>query len=78
MFSFRDIIGLWKTPDYLAAEIGVKASTTRHWKTNNRIPQEYWKAVQLAARAKGVEITAQTFLDIAALCRDDGRVRRSL
>lgn len=64
--TFREIIALWRTPDVLADEIGVKRETVRKWRFRNAIPPAKWLAVIGAANAKGIPLTTMDFAVIAA------------
>ena len=68
--SFRDIIGLFGSPDALAAEIGAKAETVRKWRQRNSIPAEWWLPVIKAAHARGRILTADEMTIIAARVPD--------
>jgi uncharacterized protein YjcR len=68
--SFREIIGLWDSPETLATELGAKVETVRKWRQRNNIPAEWWASIIEAAKARGQSLTADQMTALAA--RDDG------
>lgn len=64
--TFREIIGLWPSPDVLAAEIGAKPETVRKWRQRDSIPAEWWVAIIEAAKARGNELTTDNLASLAA------------
>ena len=64
--SFRDIIGLWPSPDALAAELGAKAETVRKWRQRDSIPAEWWMPLIDVARARSVDLSAAEMATLAA------------
>lgn len=64
--TFRDVIGLWPSPDALAGEIGARVETVRKWRQRDRIPPEWWEPVIQAAQGKGQQITADEIAGMAA------------
>lgn len=71
--SFREVVGLWESPDALAAEIGVGVSAARKWPQRNNIPSEWWLAILRTERARQAGLTAEALAELAA--RDDAEVR---
>ena len=63
--SFRDIIGLWPSPDALAAELGAKADTVRKWRQRDSIPAEWWMPLIEAAKARSVALSAAEMATLA-------------
>ena len=64
--TFRDIIGLWASPDALAAELGAKPETVRKWRQRDNIPVEWWMLLVDAAKTHGHELTTYEMARIAA------------
>jgi hypothetical protein len=64
MKTFRDVISLWKTPDEMAAELGVGIYAARHWKERDCIPQKFLLRVLKAPRVKRAGVTAELLLQI--------------
>lgn len=64
--DFRSIIGLWPSPDAMAAEIGAGAAAVRKWAQRDRIPSEWWAAVVSSPRAKAANVTSDLLIVLAA------------
>lgn len=64
--TFRDIIGLWPSPDALATELGAKPETVRKWRQRDSIPAEWWFRVLEAAKGRGSDLTADDMASLAA------------
>lgn len=67
--SFRDIIGLWPTPDALALELGAKAETVRKWRQRDSIPADWWHPLIKLAKARGHTLNANDMAAWAAQAR---------
>lgn len=65
--TFRDVIALWRTPDELAADIGMNKYSVRNWnsKYRNKIPSEYWRRVVAAANKRGFNVTLDMLAEIS-------------
>ena len=55
--SFRDIIGLWPSPDALATELGAKPETVRKWRQRDSIPAGWWIDIVEAAKERGNDLS---------------------
>lgn len=61
----RKIGGLTKVAKLLSSdERQFAVSTVQGWKVRGKIPQEHWKTIIEAARADGVDISIDMFLDL--------------
>lgn len=68
--SFRDVIGLWTSPDAMGLEINAGVFRPRKWFTRDRIPSEWWEPILASATAKGAGLTSDM------LTRLSGKDRR--
>lgn len=64
--SFRDIIGLWRSPEAMADDIGANAAAVRKWSQRNRIPSEWWDAILASDVAVLGGVTAGLLTRLAA------------
>jgi hypothetical protein len=64
--SFRSVIALWPSVDAFAFDVGVRPPAARKWFQRDRIPSEWWGAVLSTQKARSAELSAQTFVEIAA------------
>lgn len=64
--SFREVVGLWKTPDALAAEIGAGVPAARKWSQRNTIPAEWWLPILRTEVAQKAGVTAELLAALAA------------
>lgn len=64
--SFREIIGLWPSPDALAGELGAKVETVRKWRQRDSIPADWWLSVIEAGKTRGQALTSEQFAVIAS------------
>ena len=64
--SFREVVGLWPSPDALAAEIGAGTAAARKWPQRNNIPPELWLEILRTERAREVGLTAELLAELAA------------
>lgn len=62
--SFREVVGLWESPDALAGEIGAGVSAARKWPQRDNIPAEWWLPILKTRTAQDAGLTAE---DLAAL-----------
>jgi hypothetical protein len=67
--TFRDIIGLWDTPEALAEAINAKPAAVRKWKQRDSIPAVWWAAIIEAAEDRGAAITSDQLTAIAGRAR---------
>ena len=67
--TFRDIIGLWETPEALAEAISAKPAAVRKWKQRDSIPSPWWASVIRAAADRGHTITSEQLTEIADRAR---------
>lgn len=64
--SFREVVGLWDTPDALAAEIGAGVAAARKWPQRNAIPAEWWLPILRTETAQKAGLTAEVLALLAA------------
>lgn len=64
--SFKEVVGLWGSPDVLAAEIGVSVFAARKWPQRNTIPAEWWLPILRTPTASKHGLTAEVFAGLAA------------
>lgn len=64
--SFRAVIGLWRSPGAMAAEIGASVASARKWEQRDRIPDEWWKPITESETGKAAGVTADLLADLAS------------
>jgi hypothetical protein len=64
--TFRDVIGLWRSPGAMASDIGVSADSARKWHQRDSIPAEWWTALLATPRARKAGLTAEALVELAA------------
>jgi hypothetical protein len=64
--SFRDVIGLWKTPEALASEIGVSHWAAYKWRHRNTIPAEWWFCILRTETARKHGVNAEMLTKFAS------------
>jgi hypothetical protein len=71
--SFREVIGLWSSPEAMALDIGAGVAAARKWSQRDRIPAEWWFPVLRSGRVQNAGITAEMLAKLAA--REPAEVR---
>lgn len=66
IFSFREIIGLWPSPEAMADDIGAKAPAVRKWGQRDRIPSEWWDSILGSDVAGRNGLTAELMARLSA------------
>lgn len=69
--SFRDVVGLWPSPDALAAEIGAGIAAVRKWPQRDNVPAEWWAPIVRTDVARSAGVTAEMLADLAARPRSE-------
>lgn len=64
--NFREVVGLWESPDALAAEIGAGVAAARKWSQRNTIPAEWWLPILRTEVAQRAGLTAEDLAAFAA------------
>ena len=64
--SFKDVIGLWPSPEALAADVGAKVPAVLKWRQRGRIPAEKWSAILSTEKAREGGVTSETLVALAA------------
>jgi hypothetical protein len=73
--SFKDVIGLWDSPEDLAADVGANLPAVLKWRQRGRIPAEKWSAILSTERARSGGVTSETLVALAA-SRANSEARR--
>lgn len=67
---YADVISLWPSCASLARDLGLDRKTgplrVRAWKRRNRIPPQFWTAIEEAAAKRGFCITVRMLALIAS------------
>lgn len=66
MTTFSDIIALWPTVADFAKETGIPYPSAAAMKQRNSIGSRYWSKVVEAAKARGLDVTPDRLMEIAA------------
>lgn len=64
--SFKDVIGLWPSPEALAADVGANLPAVLKWRQRGRIPAEKWSAILSTEKARDGGVTSETLVGLAA------------
>lgn len=64
--SFRDVIGLWRSPGAMASDIGASVDSARKWFQRDSVPAEWWTALLASRTAQDAGLTAADLVEIAA------------
>jgi hypothetical protein len=71
--SFKDVIGLWPSPEALASDVGAKVPAVLKWRWRDRIPAEKWSAILSTEKARDGGVTSETLVALAARERTEER-----
>jgi len=59
--------------DALANDIGAPPSRVVKWRTRDRVPSEYWRALLDAAAKRGIQATPELLVELSNRQRDQGQ-----
>src|SRR5262249_25961702 len=62
MRTFKDLIAAWETKRAFAQEVGVTYAAAKKMSERNNIRHEHWHGVMAAARARGIQLTADDLM----------------
>ena len=64
--TIRDLIDLWPTRRYLAADVTTTVDRVHKWAAKNNIPSRYHQSVLLAARRRQFPVDAERLIRLHA------------
>ena len=59
--------------DALANDVGAPPSRVVKWRTRNRVPSEYWRALLDAAARRGIPATPELLVELSNRQREQGQ-----
>lgn len=66
MDSFQQIIKKWPDRSALASDLGVMDETIKGWIKRESIPANYWKRLIAAGAERGIYVSPDKLIDLAA------------
>lgn len=62
----RGLVQMWSRTRAFARDAGVAAPLVRQWMHRGTIPPRYWRGIVKGALVRGIPVTIDTLLDVAA------------